>query len=120
MAKVMTWMFPAGNVRFENLSAPRSLSSAAEESPPPQSGPDRRLIAVPSRRGRLAQLAEHLLYTQGVGGSIPSPPTRRTRMDAAIAERSVARRGGRRGLVRSHWQVQRPPASSAVANLARD
>ncbi len=24
--------------------------------------------------GRLAQLGEHLLYTQGVGGSIPSPP----------------------------------------------
>lgn len=26
--------------------------------------------------GRLAQLAERLLYTQDVGGSIPSPPTR--------------------------------------------
>ena len=26
------------------------------------------------REGRLAQLVEHLLYTQGVGGSIPSPP----------------------------------------------
>ena len=25
--------------------------------------------------GRLAQLAERLLYTQDVGGSIPSPPT---------------------------------------------
>jgi hypothetical protein len=25
--------------------------------------------------GRLAQLVEHLLYTQGVGGSSPSPPT---------------------------------------------
>ena len=28
-----------------------------------------------SHPGRLAQLVEHLLYTQGVGGSIPSPPT---------------------------------------------
>ena len=28
--------------------------------------------------GRLAQLGEHLLYTQGVGGSIPSPPIRIT------------------------------------------
>ncbi len=25
--------------------------------------------------GRLAQLAEHLVYTERVGGSIPSPPT---------------------------------------------
>ena len=25
--------------------------------------------------GRLAQLGEHLVYTEGVGGSIPSPPT---------------------------------------------
>ena len=30
---------------------------------------------VASCSGRLAQLAEHLLYTQGVGGSNPSPPT---------------------------------------------
>jgi hypothetical protein len=28
------------------------------------------------RRGRLAQLVERLLYTQDVGGSSPSPPTR--------------------------------------------
>ena len=25
--------------------------------------------------GRLAQLGEHLVYTERVGGSIPSPPT---------------------------------------------
>jgi hypothetical protein len=25
--------------------------------------------------GRLAQLVEHFVYTEGVGGSIPSPPT---------------------------------------------
>ena len=29
------------------------------------------------RAGRLAQLGEHLPYKQGVGGSIPSPPTSR-------------------------------------------
>ena len=28
-------------------------------------------------RGRLAQLVEHLVYTERVGGSSPSPPTRR-------------------------------------------
>ena len=30
---------------------------------------------VHSAFGRLAQLAEHFVYTEGVGGSIPSPPT---------------------------------------------
>ena len=30
-AEVMTWMVPAGNVRFEKVSAPRSLAEAAEE-----------------------------------------------------------------------------------------
>lgn len=29
-----------------------------------------------SPRGWLAQLVEHLPYKQGVGGSIPSPPTK--------------------------------------------
>ena len=28
----------------------------------------------PRRPGRLAQLVEHLVYTEGVGGSSPSPP----------------------------------------------
>jgi uncharacterized protein len=26
---VMTWMVPAGNVRFENVRAPRSMAEAA-------------------------------------------------------------------------------------------
>jgi uncharacterized protein len=29
--EVMTWMVPAGNVRFETVSAPRSLAEAAED-----------------------------------------------------------------------------------------
>ena len=29
--EVMTWMVPAGNVRFESVSAPRSLAEAAED-----------------------------------------------------------------------------------------
>jgi len=29
--EVMTWMVPAGNVRFENVLAPRSLDEAAED-----------------------------------------------------------------------------------------
>ena len=29
--EVMTWMVPAGNVRFEHASAPRSLAEAAED-----------------------------------------------------------------------------------------
>ena len=30
-AEVMTWMVPAGNVRFERVSAPRSTSEAADD-----------------------------------------------------------------------------------------
>ena len=29
--EVMTWMVPAGNIRFENVRAPRSMAEAAEE-----------------------------------------------------------------------------------------
>jgi uncharacterized protein len=29
--EVMTWMVPAGNIRFENVAAPRSLAEAAED-----------------------------------------------------------------------------------------
>jgi uncharacterized protein len=29
--QVMTWMVPAGNVRFENVPAPRSMAEVAEE-----------------------------------------------------------------------------------------
>ena len=39
---------------------------------------------VGGMRGRLAQLAEHLLYTQGVGGSIPSPPMPGRAANAAL------------------------------------
>jgi uncharacterized protein len=30
-AEVMTWMVPAGNVRFEKVAAPRSMGEAAED-----------------------------------------------------------------------------------------
>ena len=29
--EVMTWMVPAGNVRFESVPAPRSMAEAAED-----------------------------------------------------------------------------------------
>ena len=45
----------------------RDLSRLAARRPPWQGG----------ARGRLAQLVEHLVYTERVGGSSPSPPTRR-------------------------------------------
>ena len=38
---------------------------------------------VKPRTGRLAQLVERLLYTQDVGGSIPSPPTSLRRFGSA-------------------------------------
>ena len=34
-----------------------------------------KLSYVKTDYGRLAQLGEHLVYTEGVGGSSPSPPT---------------------------------------------
>ena len=34
---------------------------------------------APRPRGRLAQLVEHLVYTERVGGSSPSPPTMQQR-----------------------------------------
>ncbi len=34
------------------------------------------LAAITASRGRLAQLVERLLYTEDVGGSSPSSPTR--------------------------------------------
>src|SRR5271168_1018437 len=55
-------------VRLASLARACSLSSA---------GP-----GVRRRRGRLAQLAEHLVYTERVGGSSPSPPTSRGRFAA--------------------------------------
>ena len=48
-------------------------------------GPDPASLSHP---GRLAQLVEHLLYTQGVGGSIPSPPIAWLRRIRASAVRS--------------------------------
>ena len=36
----------------------------------------RRLLFLSGGQGRLAQLVEHLVYTERVGGSSPSPPTR--------------------------------------------
>ena len=30
-AQVMTWMVPAGNVRFESVAGPRSTAEAAED-----------------------------------------------------------------------------------------
>ena len=34
----------------------------------------RAILSSDPESGRLAQLGEHLLYKQGVGGSSPSPP----------------------------------------------
>ena len=42
-------------------------------------------VCVP---GRLAQLVEHLLYTQGVGGSSPSPPIAIVSLDHPTGDRS--------------------------------
>ena len=46
------------------------------------------------RQGRLAQLAEHLVYTERVGGSSPSPPTSRGRFRALSALAAAFMLGG--------------------------
>ncbi len=61
-------------------------------------------------RGRLAQLGERLVYTQEVGGSIPSPPIF-TRF-ARPAFRSLGKRAGSAGLavdLTAHGRKRRSP-----------
>ena len=53
--EVMTWMVPAGNVRFESVSAPRSLAEAAEDQDH-ASGSTRR-VPRPSGYARCARSA---------------------------------------------------------------
>ena len=47
-------------------------------------------VGARGNRGRLAQLVEHLVYTERVGGSSPSPPTSPRRIALALA--AAARR----------------------------
>ncbi len=64
------------------------------------------------RRGRLAQLVEHLLYTQGVGGSIPSPPIAKALLDGPLPRRSQQPRRSPRPSPHRRWcpfvPIQRP------------
>jgi hypothetical protein len=46
---------------------------------------DRAKARLPAQ-GRLAQLVEHLVYTERVGGSSPSAPTRKTRKAAGCVQ----------------------------------
>ena len=67
-----------------------------------------------SRRGRLAQLVERLLYTQDVGGSSPSPPTTRCLFHPDIFnELSLSRAAATMGMDR------RIEATRQTANHAR-
>lgn len=49
----------------------------------------------PLRRGRLAQLVEHLVYTEEVGGSIPSAPTKESESNQSKSK-SLGKRNPRR------------------------
>ena len=76
-----TWRAENGRVVLEPFSSPSSGSGASSRTRPrawrgssPADVRDR-IAAGILGAGRLAQPVEHLLYTQGVGGSIPSPPT---------------------------------------------
>src|SRR6266511_3760143 len=60
--------FERPNPWHREPSAPAKLGPAILASP--------RVAAIKVMGGRLAQWVERLLYTQDVGGSSPSPPTR--------------------------------------------
>ena len=51
---------------------PAPVDNAGQREVISQQAQDRRRLP-----GRLAQLVEHLVYTEEVGGSTPSPPTKR-------------------------------------------
>src|SRR5690349_20450999 len=57
--------------------------------------------------GRLAQLGERLVYTQEVGGSIPSPPIIRNPAHGNLASSGTIQRAGPLALVATEWQRSR-------------
>jgi hypothetical protein len=69
-----------------------------------------------SRSGRLAQLVEHLLYTQVAAGSSPAPPIarpdRRTKIGSIYHEDPLA--------LRSRALAHRPRRVSTCAPSSRD
>ena len=71
---------PAQRVRTPPIDEGRNLGNSAAS------------CAIPGCIGRLAQLVEHLVYTERVGGSSPSPPT-----IAAISASSAALRQREKG-----------------------
>ena len=72
----------------------RRLQAAEVQGRQDAQGRGQRLTGVPlGWRGRLAQLGERLVYTQEVGGSIPSPPTKRWLLQGREMQNFI--RGGR-------------------------
>src|SRR5262249_53424606 len=55
-----------------------------------------RRFAIKGTAGRLAQLAEHLVYTERVGGSGPSPPTRLRAFGASAGKPVFSAKAARR------------------------
>jgi hypothetical protein len=64
--------------------------------------------------GRVAQLGEHLVYTEGVGGSIPSAPTKQIRREP-LADSSRIRLRPRQ-LEEAFGSKTRPKFSGILAN----
>src|SRR5215510_11225685 len=72
--------------------------------------------------GRLAQLVEHLVYTEGVGGSSPSSPTiLRSRSERRLPRRSPKGEAGRspRATARQAGAERRREASEGSCAGAR-
>ncbi len=92
-------LFLAGNAGLS--SASRQLTAARGALPETPSSP------YGSGVGRLAQLEEHLVYTERVGGSRPSPPT--------ISSKSLF---GRQGFLRhTKWKLRHRQARHCARNI---
>ena len=66
--------------------------------------------------GRLAQLEEHFVYTEGVGGSSPSPPTNLCGETAKVVRRSLGVSGQ---VVVPHRLASQPSLVRAERRLPR-
>ena len=101
---------PLGGLSLSTFGACWRLASLPRACYPGATGRgDRR------RQGRLAQLAEHLVYTERVGGSSPSPPTGFRSLSLSALAGAFAVAGA--AVIPAVAQTHGPPMSFRVAAL---